>query len=220
MNLKKKQIKQKMKTLLIILSSLLLILGGIVIYQKDKINKQDIEIGRISNNVAAYEDMINGYVTDNRTLQLKIGDISNSKDKVIQELDSTRKVLKLTKVDLKQATSIKTKIQDTVNVVIPNITTEDSIKINNCDFSIKHEINSETIISVSRNDSLLTIITDIKNTQFLYIYSKKEYRNDRKNWFDRLFHWDWKKDIINRYEIANSNPSIKIESTRIIEIKE
>lgn len=193
---------------LIIIAS---ILSCVIIYQRKQINKQDIEIGSLTNNVRAYENM----EENNRVLQLKLSDLRDSKDKLIHSLDSTRNALKLSKKDLKHTSAVKTKIEKEVDITIPKDTS-----ILNCDFSVNKYLNSETSVSVSRTDSIVKVKLIIKNTQYLFVYSSKEWRNNRKNWFDRLFHWDWKKDAIFRYEIENSNPLIEVEDTRIIEIKE
>ena len=65
---------------------------------------------------------------------------------------------------------------------------------------------------------MLNAKVDISNTQILYVMNKKEYRNKYRNWFSRLLHFDFKKDINYKYQIHNSNDLIRIESTRIIEI--
>jgi len=38
----------------------------------------------------------------------------------------------------------------------------------------------------------------------------------RKGFFDRLFHWDWKKDKIYKGKVTNDNDKIKITDTRFI----
>ena len=200
------------------LSIIIAILLGTTIYQNNKIKKQDTEIGSLTNNVRAYEDL----KSNNRVLQLKLSDLKNSNDKMIQSLDSTRNALKLAKKDLKQASAIKTSI----NTEFTDKIKRDSIKIKadstiiNCDFTFKKELNAETSIDINVIGDSIKVKLDIENIQYLFVYSKKEWRNHRKNWFDRLFHWDWKKDLIFRYEIENSNDLIKIEDTRIINIKE
>ena len=204
--------------MIVALSLIIAILLGTTIYQNNKIKKQDTEIGSLTNNVRAYEDL----KSNNRVLQLKLSDLRDSNDKMIQSLDSTRNALKLAKKDLKQASAIKTSIKTEFVDVIKR----DSSKIKadstviNCDFTLNKKLNSETSVDINVIGDSIKVKLFISNTQYLFIYSKKEWRNHRKNFFDRLFHWDWKKDLIFRYEIQNSNDLIKVEDTRIINIKE
>lgn len=196
--------------LIVALSLIIAILLGTTIYQNNKIKKQDTEIGSLTNNVRAYEDL----KSNNRVLQIKLSDLRGSNDKMIQSLDSTRKALKLIKKDLKQASVIKTSVDtEFVDKIIIDT-------IANCDFTLNKQLNVETSINIKVVNDSIRVKLNLSNTQYLFVYSKKEYRNFRKNWFDRLFHWDWKKDMIFRYEIKNSNDLIKIEDTRIINIKE
>jgi hypothetical protein len=51
------------------------------------------------------------------------------------------------------------------------------------------------------------------------VITTKQYRNKYKNWFKRLVHFDWKKDKVNTYQIANSNDLVKVTDTRVVEIK-
>lgn len=194
------------------------ILVGIIIYQRNDIIKKDAEIGRVTNNYKAYQDL----ESNNRVLQLKLSDLRNSNDKMIQSLDSTRNALKLAKKDLKQASVVKTSIDTefTEKITRDSIKTKTDSIIVNCDFTLNKQLNSETNVDIKSVGDSITVKLKIQNTQYLFVYSSKEWRNERKNWFDRLFHWDWKKDLIFRYEITNSNPLIEIQDTRIIEIQD
>lgn len=64
------------------------------------------------------------------------------------------------------------------------------------DFTKELKLNSLTTITVSRKDSILTTILDLKNQQILIVEEKKEYRNKYKNGFIRFLHFDWKRDKV------------------------
>lgn len=57
---------------------------------------------------------------------------------------------------------------------------------------------------------------DLRNTQYLYTYKTREYKN-KKNFFQRLFTFDWKKVDRYKYEIVNSNDLIQEGDIRIVE---
>ena len=86
------------------------------------------------------------------------------------------------------------------------------------DFTKELKLNSLTTITVSRKDSILTTILDLKNQQILIVEEKKEYRNKYKNLWKRFWHFDWKRDRVQKYQIKNTNPLIKVTDTRIIKM--
>lgn len=189
-------------------------MSGVAYYLYNKNNLLNTQIGYEINNRKQYEAIVSNIISDNRLLQLHISDLSHSKDSVIQSLQKTRDSLKIKDNELKQAMSVKTVIRDTITNILP-----DTLK-HAVDFSIELKPNSQTTFKINRVDSLVTCIPEIFNTQELFTYSRKEYRHPDKNFFQRLFTWDWKKDRIERYEIVNSNPLIQVTDTRIIKINE
>ena len=179
-----------------------------VLYNKTK--TQDAEIAMLTNNVKQYESLAGGLTKDNRVLELKLGDLSHSNDSLVQMLDSTRKVLKIKDKQLKMAMSMSTVIRDTAIVELPDTV--------NCNFNETLKPNALTTYRISRVGNKLEHIAEIFNVQDLFVITNKEYRRQYKNFFIRLFHLDFKKDEINRYKIVNTNPSITVLDTRIINI--
>ena len=57
---------------------------------------------------------------------------------------------------------------------------------------------------------------NLKNTQYLYIYAKKEYKN-KKNFFKRLITFDWKKVYKYKYSIINTNDLLQTGDVRVVE---
>lgn len=176
----------------------------------DKVQKQDNEIGRLYSNVRQYESLAAGSMAENRVLELKLSDFSHSNDSLVQMLDSTRKVLKIKDKQLKMAMTMSTVLKDTSEVVLP-----DTI---NCDFNETLKPNALTTYKISRVGNKLSHIAEIFNVQDLFVITNKEYRRQYKNFIVRLFHLDFKRDEINRYKIVNTNPSITVLDTRVINI--
>ena len=198
----------KIKVLIIIVFSLLFINN---IRLQNKVNSLDKELARSMNNASTWENIANSNIDNNNTLELTIQEYKNSNDSLIKVINDQQEKLKIKDNQLYQIASTETVIRDTIVEKIP---------INDTDFTIQLKPNQLTTITVSRKDSIFTHTMEILNRQDLFIYTKKVYRNQYKNFFQRLIHFDFKKDKVNRYQIINSNDLIKVIDTRVINISE
>src|SRR5574344_2015735 len=198
----------KIKVLIIIVFSLLFINN---IRLQNKVNSLDKELARSMNNASTWENIANSNIDNNNTLELTIQEYKNSNDSLIKVINDQQEKLNIKDNQLYQITSTETIIRDTIVEKIP---------INDTDFTIELKPNQLTTITVSRKDSIFTHTMEILNRQDLFIYTKKVYRNQYKNFFQRLIHFDFKKDKVNRYQIVNSNDLIKVIDTRVINISE
>lgn len=198
----------KIKVLIIIVFSLLFINN---IRLQNKVNSLDKELARSMNNASTWENIANSNIDNNNTLELTIQEYKNSNDSLIKVINDQQEKLKIKDNQLHQVTSTETIIRDTIVEKIP---------INDTNFTIELKPNQLTTITVSRKDSIFTHTMEILNRQDLFIYTKKVYRNQYKNFFQRLIHFDFKKDKINKYQIVNSNDLIKVIDTRVINISE
>ena len=198
----------KIKVLIIIAFSLLFINN---IRLQNKVNSLDKELRRSINNASTWENIANSNIDNNNTLELTIQEYKNSNDSLIKVINDQQEKLKIKDNQLHQVTSTETIIRDTIVEKIP---------INDTNFTIELKPNQLTTITVSRKDSIFTHTMEILNRQDLFIYTKKVYRNQYKNFFQRLIHFDFKKDKINKYQIVNSNDLIKVIDTRVINISE
>lgn len=198
----------KIKVLIIIVFSLLFINN---IRLHNKVNSLDKELANALSNSKAWENIANSNIDNNNILELTIQEYKNSNDSLIKVINDQQEKLKIKDNQLRQVTSTETIIRDTIVEKIP---------INDTDFTIELKPNQLTTITVSRKDSIFTHTMEILNRQDLFIYTKKVYRNQYKNFFQRLIHFDFKKDKINKYQIVNSNDLIKVIDTRVINISE
>ena len=198
----------KIKVVIIIAFGLLFINN---IRLHNKVNSLDNELANALSNSKAWENIANSNNENNNTLELTIQEYKNSNDSLIRIINDQQEKLKIKDNQLRQVTSTETIIRDTIVEKIP---------INDTDFTIELKPNQLTTITVSRKDSILTHTMEILNRQDLFIYTKKVYRNQYKNFFQRLIHFDFKKDKINKYQIVNSNDLIKVIDTRVINISE
>lgn len=185
----------------------LLTLG--VVYFYNRYDKAQKELQKLSNNLVYYQNLTSNIETENRTLQLTIDQLQNSRDSVINKLNEQAKQLDIKDKELVQAQYQKQSVKDSVKVIVPE---------RNINFKEVLKMNEQTFITVSRTDSILDVKLDLTNEQFLYIKKKKVYRNQYKNGWVRFWHFDWKKDTVHEYEIKNSNDLIKVTETRVIEL--
>ena len=56
----------------------------------------------------------------------------------------------------------------------------------------------------------------LENTQYLYVYTTKEYKN-KKSFLKRLFTLDFKKVKKEKYDIINTNSLLKTSDVRVVE---
>ena len=196
------------KAVLVACASLLLIYG-ISLYKDNK--KLTTSLEQAQNNIEAYQGLVSSSQQANGVFRLDISQLKESKDSLLRELDSVREK---NKIKAKEITTAATQTQ-VLNVskskgvgglVLPKDTIyKDSIQYNNL----------TTVYYTIHKDSI-NIGIDLKNTQYLYIYTKKEYKNN-KNFFKRLFTLDFKKVLRYKYTIINTNDLLKQKDVRIVE---
>lgn len=200
--------KSVAKTILAVCISLLLVFS-ISMYKNNK--KLTTSLEQAQNNIEAYQGLVSSSQQANGVLRLDVSQLKESKDSLLQKIDSVREK---NKIKAKEITTAATQTQVlNVNkskgvrgIILPKDTTyKDSIQYNNL----------TTVYYTIHKDSI-NIGINLKNTQYLYIYTKKEYKN-KKNFFKRLFTLDFKKVIKYKYTITNTNDLLKQKDVRIVE---
>ena len=200
--------KSVAKTILAVCISLLLVFS-ISMYKNNK--KLTTSLEQAQNNIEAYQGLVSSSQQANGVLRLDISQLKESQDSLLQKIDSVREA---NKIKAKEITTAATQTQVlNVNkskgvrgIILPKDTIyKDSIQYNNL----------TTVYYTIHKDSI-NIGINLKNTQYLYIYTKKEYKN-KKNFFKRLFTLDFKKVIKYKYTITNTNDLLKQKDVRIVE---
>ena len=200
--------KSVAKTILAVCISLLLVFS-ISMYKNNK--KLTTSLEQAQNNIEAYQGLVSSSQQANGVLRLDVSQLKESKDSLLQKIDSVREK---NKIKAKEITTAATQTQVlNVNkskgvrgIILPKDTIyKDSIQYNNL----------TTVYYAIHKDSI-NIGINLKNTQYLYIYTKKEYKN-KKNFFKRLFTLDFKKVIKYKYTITNTNDLLKQKDVRIVE---
>ena len=200
--------KSVAKTILAVCISLLLVFS-ISMYKNNK--KLTTSLEQAQNNIEAYQGLVSSSQQANGVLRLDVSQLKESKDSLLQKIDSVREK---NKIKAKEITTAATQTQVlNVNkskgvrgIILPKDTIyKDSIQYNNL----------TTVYYTIHKDSI-NIGINLKNTQYLYIYTKKEYKN-KKHFFKRLFTLDFKKVIKYKYTITNTNDLLKQKDVRIVE---
>ena len=187
----------------------LLLWFGITTYKTNKKLSESLEMAQ--NNVEAYQELVNDSQQASNVLRLTVEQLQNSKDSVIQQLDSVRKELKIKPKQLRTAAT-----QNQVINVIGSKGVRGDILIKDTIYIDSIKYNDLTKVYYTIGKDTVSIGLDIKNTQYLYVYKQREYKN-KKNFFKRLFTLDFKKVDKYKYKIINTNDLLKSEDVRIVE---
>lgn len=200
--------KSVVKTILAASIGLLLVFSINTCQNNKKLTRS---LEQAQNNIEAYQGLVSSSQQANGVLRLDISQLKESQDSLLQKIDSVREA---NKIKAKEITTAATQTQVlNVNkskgvrgIILPKDTVyKDSIQYNNLT-KVYYTIHKDSI----------NIGIDLKNTQYLYIYTKKEYKN-KKNFFKRLFTLDFKKVLKYKYTIVNTNDLLKGKDIRIIE---
>ena len=167
------------------------------------------------NNIEAYQGIIKDSQQANNVLRLDIESLQNENDKLLHQVDSVREKLKIkasqvnTAATQTQTLSVKggRGVKGDLIEILKDTVYTDSIKYNNLT-TVYYTIGKDTV----------NIGINLKNTQYLYIYQTKEYKNKNKNFLQRLFTLDFKKIKKDVYKIENTNDLLKTEDVRVIKV--
>lgn len=166
-----------------------------------------------NNNIEAYQDALYGAQQASGVLRLDVKKLSEYNDKLVQQIDSIRKIQKVKKNEIQVAATQKQILNvnkskgvgGDIITIIKDSTYKDSL-----------QYNPLTKVYYTIGKDSVNIKLDIQNTQYLYVYKHREYKN-KKNFFKRLITFDWKKKDVYKYKIHNTNDILKEDSIRIIE---
>ena len=183
------------------------------IISHNRANRLSEELKIANNNIEAYQDELNDSQQASGVLMLDMKKLKDYNDKLVHQLDSVSKKHNikyseiLTAATQKQIIDVnKSKgVRGDIITILKDSTYKDSLQYNNL---------TKVYYTICKDS--VNIKLDVKNTQFLYVYKHKQYKN-KKNFFQRLFTFDWKKEIRYKYKIVNTNDIMKEDSIRVIQ---
>lgn len=193
------------------LSAGFLLLWGVSTYKENKSLSERLELAQ--NNIEAYQGALNGSQQAFNVLKLDMNKLSEQNDSLLNKLDEVRKEKKIKSSELNTAA---TQTQ-TLDVIKSKGVRGDIITIlKDTIYTDTLQYNDLTKVYYSIGTDSVSIALDVKNTQYLYIYKKKQYKN-KKNFIKRLLTFDWKKETKYKYEIVNTNDLLNTQDVRIVE---
>lgn len=183
------------------------------IFYHNKANRLSQELKMVNNNIEAYQDALSGAQQASGVLRLDMKKLKDYNDQLVQQLDSVRKTEKLKSKEIQVAATQKQIINvnkskgvgGDIITILKDSVYKDSLQYNNLT-KVYYTIGKDSV----------NIKLDVQNTQYLYVYKHREYKN-KKNFFKRLITFDWKKKDVYKYKIRNTNDILKEDSIRIIE---
>lgn len=186
---------------------------GIHTHRQNKILTEDLE--RVENNIQAYQDALNGSQQAYGVLKLDMTELGKENDKLLHQLDSVRKELK---IKPKQVNTAATQTQVIYVSNSKEVEGDLLTTLRDTVYTDSLQYNDLTKVYYSIGTDSVKVLLDVKNTQYLYIYKDKEYKN-KKNFIKRLFTLDFKKVYRYKYNIVNTNDLIEESEVRIVESK-
>lgn len=186
---------------------------GTTVYKQNKSLSESLETAQ--NNIELYQDIISNTEHANGVLKLHIQDIQNSNDRLVQQIDSVRKI---NNIKLQGLSTAATQTQHILVKGSKGVKGDIIEILKDTVYTDSMEYNNLTKVYYSIGKDSVNISLDVKNTQYLYTYKTKEYKN-KKSFIKRLFTFDFKKINKYKYEISNTNDLFKESEIRIIEIE-
>lgn len=193
------------------LSVWFLFMWGADAHKHNKMLSEELEMAQ--NNIEAYQASLNGSWWASNVLKLDMKKLSEQNDSLLLELDKVRGEHKIKSSEVTTAaTQTQTIYVNNSKGVRGDIITilKDSI------YTDTLQYNDLTKVYYSIGTDSVNIALDVKNTQYLYIFKQKEYKN-KKNFLKRLFTLDWKKITKYKYEIVNTNDLVDTKDVRVVE---
>ena len=165
------------------------------------------------NNIEAYQGSLQGSQQANNVLQLTVDQLQTYNDELVQKLESVREQLNVKPKHLHTAAT-QTQV---VNVNQSNQIKDSAIAVKDSIYKDILKLNDLTTITYSITKDSINIGLDIRNTQYLYVFKDRHYKNN-KSFIKRIFTWDFKKIDTFKYQIINTNDLILTDSVKVIEI--
>ena len=165
-------------------------------------------------NVKAYASMFSSSEKQNAALQLTVDQLGYFQDSVLQELDATRKQLKIKDKNLKALQQVKSSFSKTDTITITQVDTLFKEPTLAMDTLLGDEWYSLRL--GLKYPSTIAVKPYFKSEKHIIVSSKKETVNPpKKFWLFRLFQ---KKHLVLHIDVVEKNPYVNNESSRYVEI--
>lgn len=194
------------------LSVAILVGWGVTLHKQNKMLSESLEIAQ--NNIEAYQGSLAESQQANNVLRLDMNSLQQQNDKLLHDIDSVGKKLKIkskqintaaTQTQVLNVNSSKGVRGDLQQIIYKDSIYKDSIQYNDLT-TVYYTIGKDTV----------SVALNVQNTQYLFVYSTKEYKN-KKSFLKRLFTLDFKKVHKYKYKIENTNSLLNTSDVRVVE---
>lgn len=194
--------------LIILIVVLLAIIGGMWKQVKYSNNKWE----RAEANVKAYSALNAQTDEKNTALQLTVEQLGYFKDSVLQELDKTRRQLKIKNKNLKAIQSVSSVFTKADTVTLRDtIFKEPTLSVDTVMGDKWYNVNIGL-----KYPSTITVKPYFKSEKHIIISAKRETVNPPKKFF--LFRWFQRKHTVVHVDVVEKNPYVDAESSKYVEI--
>ena len=163
-------------------------------------------------NVKAYSMSLSKEGEKNTALQLTVNQLGYFKDSVLQELDATRKQLKIKDKNLKALQSISSSFSKADTIYH----TDTLFRLPSLQMDTIMGDEWYTLRLGLKYPSMVAVKPEFKSKKHIVVSSKKETVNPPKKFF--LFRWLQKKHVVVHIDVVERNPYVSDETTRYVEI--
>lgn len=163
-------------------------------------------------NVKAYSMSLSKEGENNTALRLTIDQLDYFKDSVLQELDNTRRELKIKDKNLKALQSVSSSFSKSDTIILKDTLFKEV------------SLNVDTVLGDEwynvrlglKYPSMIAVKPYFKSEKHIIVSSKKETINPPKKFF--LFRWFQKKHRVLHIDVVEKNPYVENENSKYIEI--
>lgn len=191
----------------------LLLFSSIFLYKQNQRLSESLNLAE--NNIETYQGIVNNANEQNGVLKLTVDQLKQTNDSLLNELATKAKENKIKVSNINTAATQHQSVSvnaaqgvggDTIYVNTPTGVYSDSIKFNNL-----------TVVYYDISNDTVNMTLKLDNTQYLYTYKHKEWKN-KKKFLKRLFTLDFKKVWRYSYDIINTNDLINTSDVRVVEL--
>lgn len=163
-------------------------------------------------NLRAYSMELNAAGKQNTALQLTVEQLEYFKDSVLEDLDNTRKELKIKDKNLKALQQVTSVFTRTDTIILKDTLFKEPT------LSIDTLMGDEwyTLDLGLKYPSTIIVKPEFKSKKHIVVSSKKETVNPPKKFF--LFRWFQRKMRVIHVDVVEKNPYVQDEGTKYVEI--
>ncbi len=163
-------------------------------------------------NVKAYSEQYSTAEKSNRAFKLTVEQLRASNDSIFQELDATRRELKVKDSKLQSLQYVRSSFAKSDTIVLRDTLLKDAtVKV---DTTLSDEWYSVGVGLLY--PSTITVRPEFKSVKNIVVSTRKETVNPPKKFF--LLRWFQKKQTVLNIDVVERNPYVRDESNRYVEI--